>query len=232
MLLLFDIDGTMVRVRNGLSREVFYSAFKRVHGIDRIESPEDYSFHGRTDRSIYFDLSEFSGVARADAVERSDRFVDDLVASWNDALDESTVEVLPGVVEILDILELDSKATLGLLTGNVRAGARAKLDPHRLYERFVDGAFGSDAVDRNDLPPIALDRIGRRLDRQFEAAEAVIVGDSTRDIACARAHGLQVIAVATGGDDVDLLERHKPDLLLDSLSDPEPIVRFLSETLP
>ena len=226
-LLLFDIDGTMVRVRRGLSRTVFLDAFGTVLEIEEISLPSGYTFHGRTDRSIYFDLAAHHEVNRMRAESLVGDFIDALIRGWNVSLDRNSVDLLPGVTHLLDALESEGRHSLGLLTGNVRAGAIAKLAPHDLYDRFIDGAFGSDATARNDLPPIALERIAAKSGTTFEPRDAVIIGDSVRDIECAQAHGLRVVAVATGGSTRQELEGHDPDLLLDTLEEPAAFFQFL-----
>ena len=102
-----------------------------------------------------------------------------------------------GVPAILDALEAAGD-TLGLVTGNIVAGAERKLGACELWHRFGFGAYGSDAADRNALPPIAVERGYRKTGRRFAPENTWIVGDTPQDIACALASDLRVLAVATG----------------------------------
>ncbi|MES1211361.1 MAG: HAD family hydrolase, partial [Acidobacteriota bacterium] len=113
-------------------------------------------------------------------------------------LERDGMQLLPGVLELLESLAARPDVTLALLTGNWEAGARIKLSRFGLNRFFPFGAFGSDATDRDDLPPVALGRAERHTGRPFRPEEALIIGDSIHDVGCARAHGIPVLAVATG----------------------------------
>jgi phosphoglycolate phosphatase-like HAD superfamily hydrolase len=106
--------------------------------------------------------------------------------------------LLPGVVDLLERLAARQDVALGLLTGNWQRGARCKLGRFDLNRFFPFGAFGEDGVQRHELPPVALERAARHAGRVFAAGEVLIVGDSTEDVACARAHDVPCLAVATG----------------------------------
>jgi len=117
------------------------------------------------------------------------------------------MELLPGVLELLESLADRPDVTLGLLTGNWEAGARIKLSRFGLNRFFPFGAFGSDATDRDDLPPVALERAAEHTGQAFRPEEALIIGDSVHDVGCARAHGIPVLAVATGRTAAKELQR-------------------------
>src|SRR6185369_1324709 len=97
---------------------------------------------------------------------------------------------LPGIRELLDALEARDDAILGLLTGNVVEGARAKLsavgiDP----ERFVVGAYGSDHEIRAMLPAIARQRVLEAHGHEFSGHDIVIIGDTPSDVQCGQSIG-------------------------------------------
>jgi phosphoglycolate phosphatase-like HAD superfamily hydrolase len=108
---------------------------------------------------------------------------------------------------------------IGLLTGNVKIGAEIKLQHFKIWERFVMGAFGDDHEDRNELASIAWSRGKERIGVELRAEEILVIGDTPRDIACARHIGAKVVAVTTGGATRDELEAAKPDWLYDDLSE-------------
>jgi len=135
------------------------------------------------------------------------------------------VEVMPGVMELLDRLEQEPRAVLGLLTGNLARGAALKLraggiDP----DRFVIGAYGSDHAHRPALPPIAASRAERVLGRVPRGHEVVIIGDTPADVACGASLGARALAVATGGYTVEQLMACGPYAAFSDLTDTDAVV--------
>ena len=128
------------------------------------------------------------------------------------------MQLLPGVGELLGALESRDDIALGLLTGNWERGGRIKIGRFDLNRYFPFGSFGDDAMDRNDLPPIALERASVTHGREFAARDTVIVGDSLLDVECAKAHGIRCLAVATGKTDPAELAAEKPEWLVDDLA--------------
>jgi phosphoglycolate phosphatase-like HAD superfamily hydrolase len=128
--------------------------------------------------------------------------------------------LLPGVVERLEELAAHPQVELALLTGNWEPCARTKLAPFDLNRFFSFGAFGCDAIDRCDLPPFALDRAESHLGRRFAAIDTLVVGDSVHDVACARAHGIPCLAVATGRTSAEELHAAGADRVVADLSEP------------
>lgn len=105
----------------------------------------------------------------------------------------------PGVAVLLERLQADARFRLGVLTGNLEVTARLKLGAFELNAYFPVGAFGSDCADRNRLGPVALERARRYYQQPFEPGRSWIIGDTDKDIRAARAAGMKVLAVATGG---------------------------------
>jgi phosphoglycolate phosphatase-like HAD superfamily hydrolase len=110
---------------------------------------------------------------------------------------------------------------VGLLTGNIEAGARVKLEPTGLWPHFVVGAFGSDDADRRRLPAVARARARTLAGRDFGFEQVVIIGDTPLDVDCARACGAVAVAVATGQHGAAELEACAPDLLFGDFTDVE-----------
>lgn len=133
------------------------------------------------------------------------------------SLDRERMILLPGVVELLERQTERSDRAVALLTGNWEPGARTKLSRFDLNRFFDFGAFGCDGTDRADLPPVALERAEARLGRRFAPEEVLIIGDTLHDIACARAHGIPCLAVATGYTPIEELRTAGADWVVADL---------------
>jgi phosphoglycolate phosphatase len=128
--------------------------------------------------------------------------------------------MLPGVPALLDALEQRDDVILGLLTGNVEPGARAKLAAVGIdFERFRVGAFGSDHEHRPELPAIARARAKGELGVDVTGEAIVVIGDTPADLTCGRSLGASAIGVATGRYSVAQLLEHDPVAAFEDLSD-------------
>jgi phosphoglycolate phosphatase-like HAD superfamily hydrolase len=123
------------------------------------------------------------------------------------------------VADVVRALAVREDALVGLLTGNIEAGARVKLRPTGLWDCFRVGAFGSDDIDRRRLPAVACARAQRLTGRRFEFEQVTIIGDTPLDVDCARACGAVAVAVATGFHPPEDLQACAPDLFLTDFSD-------------
>lgn len=229
-VLLFDIDGTLIRaVRRpeyrGAMREILVSVFGTFGRIGEVD------FAGKTDLAIYREALECEGVT-FDAIREQMPFVEAAMVELMDRM-ATTGEVYrlcPGVRELLEALASDHRFVTSLLTGNVERLAEAKLRVAGIGQHFRErGAFGSDAEERDHLPAIAAERINRSLRRELPARRFVIIGDTPRDIRCARHFGARVVAVASGQHTVEQLEPHAPDALLAGLTDTVGVLKLLAE---
>ena len=131
-----------------------------------------------------------------------------------------------GVQPLLDRLIVDERFVLGLVTGNMEEGAWRKLRAAGISTMFE---FGSDSERRADLPPLAVSRASERFGKRIRVVEAVVIGDTPEDIKCARASNARVLAVATGRHEPAELRSHRPDAVVEDLSDTDEIVRILAE---
>jgi phosphoglycolate phosphatase-like HAD superfamily hydrolase len=126
---------------------------------------------------------------------------------------------MPGVAEVVKALAVRDDAVVGLLTGNIEAGARVKLRPTGLWPLFRLGAYGSDDLDRRKLPGIACERAHRVAGHAFAFEQVTIIGDTPLDVDCARACGAVAVAVATGFHPPEDLRACAPDLFFTDFSD-------------
>jgi phosphoglycolate phosphatase-like HAD superfamily hydrolase len=147
-------------------------------------------------------------------------------------LPRSAGEILPGVVELLDELAALPHVSIGLLTGNIAVGARAKLSHYNLFERFHFGGYGDDWTDRCDIAVAALDAAKRHANGHgARNGKVVVIGDTPADVKCARAIDAYAVAVATGGATFDQLAACEPDLLLADLTDTEQLMAQVNSVI-
>jgi phosphoglycolate phosphatase-like HAD superfamily hydrolase len=216
-LYLFDIDGTLVSAR-GAGRIALTTALVKTFGT--AGAVDTYDFRGKTDPRIVLDLMQAAGVPERDIHVRLDSCFDAYVREL-DALvgDGERVQVMAGIAEVVRALADRDDALVGLLTGNIEAGARVKLRSTGLWPLFRVGAFGSDDIDRRRLPAIACERARVRLGQEIPFERVVIIGDTPLDVDCARACGAVAVAVATGHHLPHELSACSPDLLFADFSD-------------
>jgi phosphoglycolate phosphatase len=200
MLLLFDIDGTLLSGATDAHREALLGALFTVHGVKAHSFTRALSPAGRTDAELARAVLLDAGVsaARIDAEAAAVR--EECCRIYAQVCPEDLSQtVLPGVPELLQWLSAQQHVTLGLLTGNYEAVARLKLARAGIGRYFPtgQGAFGSDSEDRAALPAIARRRAGAS-GHPHPRSETIVIGDTPRDIACARADGVRVVAVACG----------------------------------
>ncbi len=153
-VVLFDIDGTLL-LSHGSGRVAMESALIATFGT---AGPATYRYDGKTDKLIVRETMRAEGFTDEVIDARMpivlERYLDGLHVALADATRKAYA--LPGIHEIVNEVERADDLVLGLLTGNVMTGARAKLRAVELeFDRFVVGAFGSDHEDRPQLPPIA-----------------------------------------------------------------------------
>jgi phosphoglycolate phosphatase-like HAD superfamily hydrolase len=222
VLLLFDIDGTLLQGTTGPVAEAMRVALREVHGVDTARIRTQIETAGRTDgeiaRAILLDLGVCT--ERIDAL--ASRVCESCCRSVARLLPaDLSSAVLPGVRELLDWLADQPDVRLGLLAGNYEPIARLKLARAGIGAAFADGqgAFGSDAEDRTALPEIARRRAGTT-QVPYPRRDTIVIGDTPRDIACARTDGVRCVAVASGSftsaalRDADVVARDADELRL------------------
>ena len=182
----------------------------------------EYHYDGKTDKQIVRETMRLEGLTDEEIDARMpellDRYLDGLHSEL--ASGERQVHVFPGVREILDELEQQESVVLGLLTGNIEPGARAKLGAAGIdIRRFRVNAFGSDHEHRPELPGVAQRRANDLLGREIQGDRLIVIGDTPADIRCGESIGARAIGVATGRYTVDELASHGAYAVFETLAD-------------
>lgn len=229
-LVLFDVDGTLLGSGDPTHGMAVTAACQALFQVEGDRRRVDLS--GRTDRYILLNLLQAYGLTPAEIEPRLPEAIAYMCDYVAREIPPSLAErVLPGVGDLLDELAARD-IPLGLVTGNPLPIAQSKLRAAGIWGPFarhdaVIGGFGDHSHERNDLPPVALASAERVLGVPVAPADAIIVGDTPHDVACARACGARAIAVATGRYSADQLRASAPDLLLADLSDRRAVLDFL-----
>jgi phosphoglycolate phosphatase-like HAD superfamily hydrolase len=198
LLLLFDIDGTLLRRASREHAEALHEAMHAVYGVHTRDIKVEAA--GRTDLEIARATLLSAGVSALRIEERFDALREAAAEAYaRHVPDDLSATITPGMTGLLERLAARDDVLLSLVTGNLEPIARLKLRAAGLDGFFPrgQGGFGSDSEDRTDLPPIARRRAGTR-DAPHPRERTVVIGDTPRDIACARADDLRVLAIATG----------------------------------
>jgi phosphoglycolate phosphatase-like HAD superfamily hydrolase len=225
-VVLFDIDGTILWT-DGAGRRAVHRALEEVFGAPPREGHE---FDGKTDPQIVHELMALAGLSEQEITallpRALERYVELLHAELAGVSHHD--KVFRGVHALLDALEQRDDVLLGLLTGNVQAGARAKLAAVGIdAERFRIGAFGSDHAERPELPAIARGRAEALLGHPVQGHNVVVIGDTPADMGCGRGIGARAIGVATGRYTVQQLKACDAGAVFADLSDTEAVLRAI-----
>lgn len=221
-LFLFDIDGTLL-LTGRAGEHALRLGLKERFGVD--DDLAAISFAGSTDGAIARQMFAANGIPATP--ENIADLLDGYVHHLARELPRREGRVLPGIVKLLDALKARPDCVLGLLTGNIERGAQLKLSHYGVWDYFEFGAYADDHVDRNKLGPVARSRAVEKLGLEFPAEDIFVLGDTPRDIDCARAAGFRAVAIATGSYPREELEQHGPDWLFEDLSDTKAVLEAL-----
>jgi phosphoglycolate phosphatase-like HAD superfamily hydrolase len=224
-LILFDIDGTLLR--DGIAAKIAFA--RALRDTYQTSGPiEGFRFAGMTDPECVTEIMRLAGVEERTILARREeclrRYVELLALEIREHQD---AHLYPGVRELLERLNKLDHVLVGLLTGNVLRGAQLKLRRWNLEPYFRFGAYGDDHENRSVLAQIALEKARAISGRAYSGAETTVIGDTPKDIICARAIGARAVAVATGSISREALAACDPDALLDSFADNEAALRAI-----
>jgi phosphoglycolate phosphatase len=220
-LILFDIDGTLID-SGGAGVRSLNLALEDLFSLE--DAFHDISMAGKTDTQIIKEGLMKFGLSTDGSV---DAVINAYLNHLKREIQNDRKHIKPGIYEVLEKLKGLHDLGLGLLTGNLEAGARIKLEPFMLNHYFPTGAFGSDDEDRNNLLPVAVKRFEELFQKRIEIDSCVIVGDTPRDVECAHIYGAICIGVATGPYSYDDLIEAGADYIVHDLSGGETLLNFL-----
>ena len=227
-VLLFDIDGTLVTTP-GCGRRALERAFTLRYGRTGVLT--GVRFDGMTDRGIVRGgLATIGEVAEGPAAETA---IDAILADYVPFLEEEIAQVQltlhRGARDVLDAVGGRPGVAVGLGTGNIRPGARAKLAPLGVFDQFAFGGFGCDHEDRHVILRLGAERGAATLGVPRGACRVVVIGDTPRDVAGARAIGAECVAVAGARFRRDELAAANASCAVESLADPEGLAVLLRD---
>jgi phosphoglycolate phosphatase len=216
-LILFDIDGTLVLTR-GAGREATKLAMQEVFGA--VGEIATHFFGGKTDWQTLVELLSVLGFTSDDVQRMMPVYNRVMGRHLANLIDHYPVLPCPNALEVVQYLHQHESALLGLVTGNVSSAAPIKLraagfDP----SLFPIGAYGDEALERDDLPAMAMARAIEHYGHPLQPDQVVVIGDTPADIQCARALGAVAVGVLTGSGTREQLEATNPDFLLNDLSE-------------
>ena len=226
-LLLWDVDGTLVSC-GPAGREALEAGARLAGGLDGLAH---VTMGGKTDPQIMREMLELAGVDRSAidglvpvALEEAERSL----AGWRDRIAREG-RVHPGVERLLGDLAGRAGVRQTLLTGNLAVNAAVKVGAFGL-DRFFDlpiGAYGDDHEERERLVPVALRRAGELRGEAYLPEQVWVIGDTARDLACARAGGVRCLIVGTGHDGFGAVRDLEADAVMEDLGDTARVLKVL-----
>ena len=223
-LLLFDLDGTIM-LSGGAGLAAMQAAGAALFGAHF--STEGVDVAGALDPDLFAAAARASGIPDDDDTHQ--RFKAAYLAELGQELERrrAQVRVMPGFPALLEELSAAADTIVGLLTGNYADAAWAKLRAAEIpAAHFEVTAFGDEAPTRPGLVALAVERCARS-HQSVPAERVIVVGDTPRDVACAKENGCQVLAVATGRFDRGELMAAGAEHVVEDLSDPSPLWALL-----
>jgi len=223
---LFDVDWTLIEGGNKAHSLSFDYALKSVYGLPDA-SRSEIKTDGMIDTQILIEVLKLHNYPEEKAKEKMKEATAAMEEYYHAHFMEGNCILLPGVRELLIALK-EQTVPCGLLTGNVESIGWHKVERAGIKAFFSFGAFGDSAFRRVDLVAVAQKRAEKLLNKSIPITDFFIVGDSPLDIACAKAAGIKVIAVAQGTFTREELQAAGADLVLESLKEQDKFFHFMT----
>jgi phosphoglycolate phosphatase-like HAD superfamily hydrolase len=207
----------------GAGQRAMARAFEQLFAVS--DAFRDIQMAGRTDTWILSNAAAAHGILPSELTAFQDAYLAHLERELEPPNPRKMT--MPGIRPLLDTLASREDTYLALLTGNYEQAARLKLQHFDLWRYFACGAFADDAPDRNSLLPKALARIRACGGPAVQPADAIVVGDTPHDVACALAAGARAIGVATGPFSTQQLRDSGAHVVFEDLSDTDAFLKLL-----
>lgn len=230
-MLLFDVDGTLIRSGSGLSlvhNMAFVEGLRKVYGAN-ITAMDLKGYGGRTDRFIASDVLRKKGFDEHAISQGLDALFDEMVKDFAQNVVKKDYKdcLLDGVESTLEELSKNDDYLIGLLTGNVTDIASMKMKAIGLAKYFKIGGFGNMSEKRSDLIDVAIaDGRKKGLLLDIDMKRIYIIGDTRHDINCAKEKGAVSVAISTGNETKEVLATFKPDYLIEKMPELVKIVAW------
>ncbi len=216
-LILFDIDGTLMEESPAHTLSFNY-ACKKIYGVDT--DINSFPRHGMTDTGIIYGLLKHTGITGLEIKDKIDIAFQTMINYVSSNIKPADYRLLYNIKNVLDILSIN-RYDLGILTGNIDAIARIRLQHAGIENYFITGGYGNDNIIRSKLVDYAIERYGKNIKR----SEIYIIGDTPLDIKAAREASTMVIGVATGV--YSTIDLNTADLVLKNFGDENKLLRYL-----
>ncbi|HUB92815.1 MAG TPA: HAD hydrolase-like protein [Candidatus Saccharimonadales bacterium] len=228
-VLLYDIDGTLIRYGSGftqLHHEAFSYGFREIYGLQIKLDGKNTS--GKTDLQIIKETLRGAGIREEEIENSIPQMRDSMIKYFAKGIGkvDHRANVIPTAIPVLEQLDRDPEIVQGLVTGNLKEIARMKLEAIGIWHYFKVGGFGESSDTRPMLVAAALrEAVDKGLIEMVHMAHVYVIGDTPRDILCAKETGAVSVAVATGSSPKQELRRYSPNYLIDNLSELPSILR-------
>jgi phosphoglycolate phosphatase len=226
-LILFDIDGTLLRA-SGSGRVATERSMREIFGT--VGGLAEHKFSGKTDWHNLLTLLTPEGFTEMQIEAALPQYDIVMARHMTEIVGDYNIHALPGALELVESVRTRNDALIAILTGNMPQMAHIKLQRAGFApENFAFGVYGSESPMRPALLPIALQRAEQACGVYFASQDVIVIGDTTDDIDCAHSLGAWVIAVTTGWQTRADLEAHPPVTVIDNLSDTQSILKLIFE---
>jgi len=226
-LILFDIDGTLLKGMSKIHFKSFSEAISRVFKVDA--SPADINHSGKTDTRIILEVLEKHGISRDKVLPRLKEIYKIMIDFYKKNVDFDTdIKPNDNIEKILSILKKKGYI-LGLLTGNLEKIARTKIGKFDLNKYFDLGSFGEISENRSKLLENAIEQAESKFKINLNKENIFVIGDTRFDIQSAKEVGVKTIVVATGNYSIEELKKYNPDYLFKDFSDIDKIIKIIDK---
>jgi uncharacterized protein (DUF952 family)/phosphoglycolate phosphatase-like HAD superfamily hydrolase len=226
ILVLFDIDGTLVTSEYRTPKIAFMKAIEEVFGVD--VSAENIVMHGNTDPLILQEMAGRGDISTTRVNRNLKKLESAVIRHFYNVSRREKFQALKGVRELLIQLE-EMGIPCALVTGNFASIGWWKLHAAKLDQYFVCGAFGSDHAQRSQLAKMAVEIAEQKLGFKRDTGKIVMIGDAIADMEAAKGIGAKAIGVTTGAFTRQQLKDANADIVLKDLENTEKLLKLIKK---